>query len=183
MCGTGSPRCSTASSDIDPPVISKFNNEDSPILTIALSGERSLRELTEVADKMVKVRLERRQGSARCAWSANWIARSMCGSTPTGWLPTKCRSRPCVTQSTTERQHPRRQCHERSAGRSTAYHGPIVDPQAFNDLVVATVNGAPIRVRDIGSAEDGTKEQRSLSRFNGVPTVQLQNYANPGPTP
>jgi hydrophobic/amphiphilic exporter-1 (mainly G- bacteria), HAE1 family len=52
--------------------------------------------------------------------------------------------------------------------------GRITDPEAFNDLVIATVNGSPIRVRDIGRAEDGTKEQRSLSRLNGVPTVQLQ---------
>ncbi len=36
------------------------------------------------------------------------------------------------------------------------------------------MNGAPIRIRDIGPAEDGTKEQRSLARLNGVPTVQLQ---------
>jgi HAE1 family hydrophobic/amphiphilic exporter-1 len=36
------------------------------------------------------------------------------------------------------------------------------------------VNGAPIRVRDIGYAEDGTKEQRSLSRLNGTPTVILE---------
>ncbi len=51
--------------------------------------------------------------------------------------------------------------------------GRIVDPQAFNDLVIATRNGVPIRIRDIGSAEDGTKEQRTLSRLNGVPTVTL----------
>ncbi len=52
--------------------------------------------------------------------------------------------------------------------------GRITDPKAFDDLVITTVNGSPIRVRDIGHAEDGTKEQRSLSRLNGVPTVQLQ---------
>ena len=52
--------------------------------------------------------------------------------------------------------------------------GRVADPRAFNDLVVATVNGAPIRVRDIGRAEDGTKEQRSLARLNGVPTVILE---------
>jgi HAE1 family hydrophobic/amphiphilic exporter-1 len=28
-------------------------------------------------------------------------------------------------------------------------------------------------VRDIGRAEDGTKEQRSISTLNGVPTVSL----------
>ncbi len=40
--------------------------------------------------------------------------------------------------------------------------------------MVATINGAPIRVRDIGTAEDGTKEQRSAVRVNGTPTVILE---------
>src|SRR5262249_59168643 len=35
-------------------------------------------------------------------------------------------------------------------------------------------NGAPVRLKDIGHVEDGTKEQRSLSRLNGVPTVSLE---------
>src|SRR5688572_2734906 len=45
--------------EADPPIISKLDNDQSPILTIALSGERSARELTELADKVVKVQLER----------------------------------------------------------------------------------------------------------------------------
>ncbi|MGH7417708.1 MAG: efflux RND transporter permease subunit, partial [Candidatus Rokuibacteriota bacterium] len=52
--------------------------------------------------------------------------------------------------------------------------GRVADPKGFNDLVVATINGTPIRVRDIGYAEDGTKEQRSAARLNGVPTVVLE---------
>ena len=52
--------------------------------------------------------------------------------------------------------------------------GRITDPRDFNDLVIKTVNGAPIRIRDIGWAEDGTKERRSFSMLNGVPTVVLQ---------
>jgi len=40
--------------------------------------------------------------------------------------------------------------------------------------VVANINGAPVRIRDIGFAEDGTKEQRSIARLNGVPTVTLE---------
>ena len=36
--------------------------------------------------------------------------------------------------------------------------GRITDPKAFDDLVISTVNGSPIRVRDIGRAEDGTKD-------------------------
>jgi HAE1 family hydrophobic/amphiphilic exporter-1 len=47
-------------------------------------------------------------------------------------------------------------------------------PKAFDDLVIAKLNGTPIRVRDIGWAEDGAKEQRSLARLNGVPSVTLE---------
>src|SRR5881409_2408069 len=52
--------------------------------------------------------------------------------------------------------------------------GRIAEPRSFNDLVVATLSGVPVRVRDIGYAEDGTKEQRSAARLNGVPTVIME---------
>src|SRR5258707_5919435 len=48
--------------DAKPPVTVKFNNDSTPVLTIALSGQRSIRELTEYADKIVKVQLERAGG-------------------------------------------------------------------------------------------------------------------------
>ncbi|MGH6692007.1 MAG: efflux RND transporter permease subunit, partial [Gammaproteobacteria bacterium] len=60
--------------------------------------------------------------------------------------------------------------------------GRVTDPAAFGDLVITTrsrpnvpeASGTPIRVRDIGRVEDGTKEQRSLARLNGAPTVTLE---------
>ena len=45
--------------DATPPVVQKFDNDSTPVLTIALSADRSLRELTELADKTVRVQLER----------------------------------------------------------------------------------------------------------------------------
>ncbi|HEU4769793.1 MAG TPA: efflux RND transporter permease subunit, partial [Pyrinomonadaceae bacterium] len=51
--------------------------------------------------------------------------------------------------------------------------GRFTDPRQFGDLVIANVNGSPVRLRDVGRVEDGTKEQRSFSRLNGVPTVTL----------
>ena len=53
--------------DADPPVITKFSNDLAPVLTIALSAKRSLRELTELADKVVKVQLERSPGVGEVA--------------------------------------------------------------------------------------------------------------------
>jgi HAE1 family hydrophobic/amphiphilic exporter-1 len=61
--------------------------------------------------------------------------------------------------------------------------GRMIDPRAFNELVIASVNGSPIRVQDIGRAEDGTKEQRSVARLNGEPTVILEVCRQSGSIP
>jgi HAE1 family hydrophobic/amphiphilic exporter-1 len=52
--------------------------------------------------------------------------------------------------------------------------GRYASARDFEDLVIANINGSPIRLRDVGRVEDGTKEQRSLSRLNSVPTVSLE---------
>ena len=48
----------------DPPVIMKFNNDDQPVITIALTGPPTYtqKELGEIADKIVKVQIERSPG-------------------------------------------------------------------------------------------------------------------------
>src|SRR4030095_6982423 len=41
------------------PVVQKFDNDSTPVVTIALSADRSIRELTELGDKIARVQLER----------------------------------------------------------------------------------------------------------------------------
>src|SRR5688500_6608291 len=48
--------------DVDPPMILKQDSDRAPVLSIALSGNLSIRELTEIADKVVKLPLERSPG-------------------------------------------------------------------------------------------------------------------------
>ena len=161
--------------DVNPPVISKFNNENQPILTIAISGNRSLRELTEIADKTVKVQLERSAGVGEVRLVGG-LERAI-----SIWVDAD-RLAAYQIPITAVRDAIQRQNANLPGGNVTGgareevlrTMGRIADPRAFNDLVITTVNGSPIRVRDIGWAEDGTKEQRSLSRLNGVPTVQVQ---------
>src|SRR5918992_2144501 len=43
--------------DATPPVVQKFDNDSSPVLTISLTANRSLRELTELADKTARPQL------------------------------------------------------------------------------------------------------------------------------
>ena len=52
--------------------------------------------------------------------------------------------------------------------------GRLPDAAGFSELVVATIDGIPIRVSDLGRAEDGTAERRTAARLDGVPTVVLE---------
>src|SRR5213594_1711439 len=161
--------------EILPPVVSKFDNDQAPVVTIALSGERSLRELTEIADKTVRPLLERSAGVGEVR-IVGGLARAV-----SIWVDPD-RLAAYQIPITNVRDALVRQNADLPGGNVTAglneaslrTMGRIAEPRAFNDLVVATLNGVPIRVRDIGFAEDGTKEQRSAARLNGVPTVIME---------
>jgi HAE1 family hydrophobic/amphiphilic exporter-1 len=158
-----------------PPIISKFNNDSSPVMSLAVTGDRPLRELTEIADKIVKVQLERSPGVGEVVLIGGlqravniWIEPDRLAAYG---IPIS------MVRDALLRQHS-----EEPGGNVTAGPreltlrtlGKLTAAQQFDDLVVATVNGQPVRVRDLGRAEDGAKEQRSLSRWNGVPTVALE---------
>jgi HAE1 family hydrophobic/amphiphilic exporter-1 len=161
--------------DVDPPMIFKQDSDRAPVLAIALSGNLSIRELTEIADKVVKVPLERASGVGEVGIIGGlpravniWIEadRLAAYQLPITEVRTALQQQNAdlpggnVTTEVTERTL-------RTVGRFT-------EAEQFNDLVIATRNGAPIRVRDIGHAQDGTKEQRTFARLNGVPTVVLE---------
>lgn len=159
----------------EPPVVSKFDNESVPVITIALSGSRSIRELTELADKVVKPRLERSPGvgevqivGGRERAISIWVDAHRLAAYQ---IPITAVHEALVRQNADvpggNVTGPAREYSLRTMGRLT-------DAAAFDNLVVATVNGAPIRIRDIGRAEDDVKEQRSLARLNGAPAVLLE---------
>ena len=48
----------------DPPIVDKFDTSSMPVMTIAVSGRRDFREVTELARKQIKERLETEIGRA-----------------------------------------------------------------------------------------------------------------------
>jgi HAE1 family hydrophobic/amphiphilic exporter-1 len=161
--------------DILPPVVSKFNSDNSPSLSIALSGNLSVRELTEIADKIVKPRIERSSGVGEVQ-IVGGLQRAI-----NIWVNSDRLSAYKLPITEVQNALVRQNADVPGGNVTTGQNeqvlrtmGRVADAEAFNDLVIKTVNGAPIRVRDIGWAEDGTKEQRSVSRLNGVPTVVLE---------
>ncbi len=161
--------------DVQPPVVSKFDNDSSPVMSIALSGNRSLRELTEYADKVIKVQLERSAGVGEVQLVGG-LERAI-----NIWIDPD-RLAAFNIPITAVRQAMVRQNAEAPGGNVTSgareqtlrTMGRFDNAGDFNDLVVATINGQPVRVSDLGEAEDGTKEQRSIARLDGVPTVSLE---------
>jgi multidrug efflux pump len=51
--------------------------------------------------------------------------------------------------------------------------GELPTPESFNGLIVAWRDGAPIRLGEIGVAEAGVENERTLARFNSNPTVGI----------
>jgi HAE1 family hydrophobic/amphiphilic exporter-1 len=161
--------------DAEPPIVSKFDNESAPVLTVALSGDRPIRELTELADKVVKLRLERASGVGQVQIVGGlqralniWIDADRLAAYR---LPITAVRDALVRQNADlpggNVTGPTREHSLRTMGR-------LPDARAFDELVVATVGGTPVRIRDLGRAEDGTKEQRSIARLDGRPAVILE---------
>jgi HAE1 family hydrophobic/amphiphilic exporter-1 len=161
--------------DATPPVVQKFDNDSAPVLTISLSGDRSIRELTELADKIARVQLERVGGVGEVR-VVGGLDRAI-----NIWIDAE-RLAAYQIPITAVRLALTRQNADIPGGNVTTGREELVlrtlgrysNARSFEDLVIATINGSPVRLRDVGRVEDGTKEQRSLARLNGVPTVTLQ---------
>lgn len=161
--------------DTDPPTIAKADTDQAPVLSLALSGARSQRELTEIADKIVKKQIERSVGVGEVNIIGG-LERAI-----SIWIDAD-RMAAFQIPITAVREAVERQNANIPGGNVTGElreqtlrtMGRLADAKLFNELVVSTRNGSPVRIRDIGWAEDGTKEQRSVSRLNGQPTVAME---------
>lgn len=162
--------------DAEPPVVSKFDNDSSPVITVALSGPRSIRELTELADKVVKLRLERAAGVGEVLIVGGlerainvWVDANRLTAYQ---IPITAIRDALVRQNTDlpggNVSGPTREHSLRTLGR-------VGDARAFEALAVARINGRTVRLRDVAQVEDGTKEARSVARLNGVPAVDRKS--------
>jgi HAE1 family hydrophobic/amphiphilic exporter-1 len=160
--------------DATPPIVQKFDNDSTPVLTVALTADRSLRELTELADKTARPQLERVGGVGEVR-VVGGLDRAI-----NVWIDAERLAAYQISISQIREALARQNADVPGGNVTTGKEeltlrtlGRFTDPRQFDDLVIANVNGAPVKLRDVGRVEDGTKEQRSFSRLNGTPTVTL----------
>ncbi|WP_428939374.1 efflux RND transporter permease subunit [Fontivita pretiosa] len=160
--------------DADPPTVSKFDNDSRPVMTLALSGDRTLRELTEIADKLVKEQLERSRGVGEVELvgeAERTINIDVDADRLAAYGLPITAIRDAVARQNAEVPGgnvtgPQREQTLRTLGR-------LSSAREFAEMVISYVNGAPVRLRDVARVEDGIAERRSISRLNGRPTVTL----------
>ncbi len=158
----------------DPPVIEKFDVDAVPVMSIAISGRRNLREVTELARKQVKEDIETLSGVGQVILLGGQERAINVFVDPdrlTAQGLSIGQMRTAIQQQNLELpggrlDQTRRELLVRTMGR-------IEHVPDFNELIVAHVGDRPLRVRDLGYAEDGVVEPRTLARLNGENAVQL----------
>jgi len=157
-----------------PPVVRKQDLDASPILTLAVSGRREGRELYVLADRYVKDVIESAPGVGQVsivgaeerAVQVNVEAKRLAA-----YGLSIMQVRDALVRQNSDIPGGRVDAGKREMGLRTLGRFPTV--RQFSDMVVATVRGTPVRLRDLGEAVDGTKEHRTLARLDGKPAVVL----------
>lgn len=160
---------------VEPPVVQKRDLDSSPIMTLAVSGPRSSRELYVLADLYVKNVIEssRGVGEVQIAGAADRAVRvDIDARRLAAHRLSILEVREALMRQNAE--VPGGRVDEGQRERALRTLGRVADSRNFPDLVVATVGGTPVRLSDLGTVHDDTKEVRTLARLNGEPAVVLE---------
>src|SRR5580658_4443197 len=156
------------------PVVQKFDPDATPIMQIALSSPRPLREVTEIADKQIKPQLENINGIGQIQLVGG-LKREI-----RVWVhPDKMRAYNLAISDVANAL--KQQNMEMPAGNVNAGErelavrtlGRLVDPAQFNEIAIAQRGSYVVKLRDIGYAEDSQEEPTTAARLNGEPAVTM----------
>jgi len=156
------------------PVILKADPGATPVMQITVAGSRPLREVTRFAEKEVKERLESIGGVGQV---------SMAGDSKRAIQirldPDKMRAYgvtvPEVTSALRSQNLtlPGGRVEQGALEVTLRTMGKVTDLKEFNGIAIANRGDYVVRLKDIGSVEDGQTEMRTAAFFNGRPAVTL----------
>jgi multidrug efflux pump len=161
--------------DVLEPVIAKQQADAQPFFWLAVSSPNyDLMQLSDVADRLVKARLQSLAGvgSAGVYGERRFAMRV--------WVqPAQLSARNLTVQDVESAITARNV--EIPAGRiestrrefSVRSLGELKTPQEFGELVVASQGGQVIKLKDVATVELGPEDNRSIFRFDGNPAVAI----------
>jgi HAE1 family hydrophobic/amphiphilic exporter-1 len=160
--------------DTNPPVIQRLDFDAAPILSISVYGTRPLKELTDLADKQIKQRLESVRGigavdivGGRRREIQLWLDANKLQA----YRLTIDQVRNAIRAQDVEIPGGRIDQGPNELVLRTL--GRVENVRDFDKLVITTVKGSPVYLRDIARVEDGFEEPRSMARLDGNASVSL----------
>jgi hydrophobic/amphiphilic exporter-1 (mainly G- bacteria), HAE1 family len=161
--------------DADPPVIDKVATDASPVLNIAVSANRDLREITKLVDDRIKKNLETIAGVGQVRFVGDrerqvqvWLD----GDKLYSYNLNVDQVRSALALQNVE--IPGGRVDEGSREVSLRTLGRVERPADFNRVVLSSTPAGTVRISDVGRVVDGYEEPRSLARLDGRDAVVLE---------
>ncbi|MDD5672165.1 MAG: efflux RND transporter permease subunit, partial [Candidatus Omnitrophica bacterium] len=164
--------------DIDPPVISKINPEDQPIMWIGISSDRSRRDLMEYVDRYVKDRFKTVPGVGE-VFLGGFIERNL-----RVWIhPEKLEEYELTVEDiiyAIQQEHvemPAGQLETPKTEYRVRVMGEAKNVEDFEKMTINYRGGLPtyrsIPLKEVATIEDGLSDLRKISRVMGKTAVGL----------
>src|SRR5262245_9794805 len=160
--------------DIDPPVISKVNPNNLPVLWLTLSGPVPLRTISDFAEKEFKQQIAAipevggvQFGGLQARNIRIWVDRDKLSS---------YRLAADDVRNAIQQQHaelPAGYIKSNLVEFNLRTMGEAYSIDEFKKLLLTQRNGQQIYLSDVATIEDGLEDRRSLARFNRMPAVAV----------
>lgn len=160
--------------DAEPPIIEKIETDAAPILTIALSGDAPVREITEFADKVLQRQLEATSGVGQIQLIGG-RERQINVELDSARLASLGLTAADVVRALQSQnvQVPGGRVEAGVRDLTLRTYGRVGDPQKFADVAIVNRDGYTIRIGDVGQVHDSQAEVENLASVNGEPAVIL----------
>ncbi len=156
------------------PVVQKFDADASPVLRIAVSAPRPLKEVTNIADDQIKKRIESINGVGQVqiiGGSEREIHVLVDPEKLKAYNITVSDIANAVRAQNAE--IPGGRLDEGTRELTVRTKGRIADPEEFNNIAIKSSGARIIKLSDVGHAEDASEELRTASYLNGTAAVTL----------
>jgi HAE1 family hydrophobic/amphiphilic exporter-1 len=159
----------------DPPIVQRLETDAEPVLSIALSGPATIRDMTEFADKTIKRQIESTLGvgQVRIIGGRERQINIIPDTEKLGSVGLTVADLTRALQSQNV-QIPGGQVEQGLRDLTLRTYGRVSTPDEFGAIAIASRNGYPVRVRDVARVVDGMADERSLARVDGKTAVVLQ---------
>jgi hydrophobe/amphiphile efflux-1 (HAE1) family protein len=160
--------------EIDPPVITKNNPEDQPILRLSLAGDRPSTWMADYVQNVLRPQFQTVPGVGEVSLQG-YRERNV-----RVWIDAvRLEAQGLTIQDVTraiQREHlevPAGRIETPEREMNVRAEGEALDLEAFRNLVVSYSDGAPVRLDDVAVVEDGLEDRRRIARSNGEPSIGI----------